>query len=165
MNKQAGVTLFDLLAGMAIASVLMVFGIAIFGNNTIDCKDKDARPGYIMRAKIAAATADIGAVHIQLQRFVLNHNRLPDDISELKLPFDNDPWGNPYVFLNFKDVNGNGPKRKWRGDVPVNDYYDVYSLGPDGKTATPFTSIPGGDDIALANNGQYVGVACHYYVK
>ena len=69
------------------------------------------------------------------------------------------------MFTSFEGMEGNGPKRKDHNMVPVNSYFDVYSMGPDGKTATPFTSIPGGDDIVIAGNGQYVGVACFYYKK
>jgi len=35
-------------------------------------------------------------------------------------------------------------------------------MGPDGVTATPFTSTLGKDDIVMANDGDYFGLACQY---
>ena len=160
MNKMKGVTLMSLLITLAIAGILWLMGAAVFANNSIDCKDPDQRLGYRTRARVANAIGALGIVNLKLERFYLSHNRYPED-GELDL--GPDPWGNPYVFLNHADVNGNGPKRKNRNMVPVNRYFDIYSMGPDGKTATPFTSIPGGDDIVIA--GTYIGVACFYYSK
>ena len=161
-RTQSGFTLISLMAALSILGIMFSYGIATFLDNGIDCKNKDHRPGFVTRARIAGAIAEIGGVNLLIQRFSLSHNRLPED-GELDLGLD--PWGNPYVFLSFADINGNGPKRKNRNMVPVNSYFDIYSMGPDGQTATPFTSIPGGDDIVIANNGQYVGVACYYYKK
>lgn len=165
MNKfnekrtQNGFTLLSLLVAITVAGILWMIAQPTFNNNTIDCKHPDQRLGYIMRAKVANTVAALGAVNLKLQRFELSHNRYPED-GELDL--GNDPWGNAYVFTSFKDMNGNGPKRKFKSAVPVNMYYDVYSIGPDGQTATPMVSEPGGDDIIIANNGLYIGIACHY---
>lgn len=160
MKTQHGFSFFSLLSALAIAGILWMLSAPTFGNNDIDCKNPDRRLGYLTRAKVANAIGELGRVNLKIQRFELSHNRYPEN-GELDL--GNDPWGNPYVFLSFKDVNGNGPKRKDHNMVPVNRYFDVYSMGPDGKTATPFTSIPGGDDIVLA--GNYIGVACFHYSK
>jgi len=55
-----------------------------------------------------------------------------------------------------------GPVRKDHNLKPVNIGYDVYSMGPDGRTATPFTSTLGKDDIVMADDGDYFGLACQY---
>jgi general secretion pathway protein G len=179
MNKlQSGFSLLELMITVVILAILITFAIPYFGGADIDCKDKNptrlptvGNPcpscSYIVRAKIVNAMGKLGIVALAVDRFELSHNRYPTSMDELNLSVSdsNDPWGNPYVFLNHADVNGNGPLRKDHNMVPVNDYFDIYSMGPDGKTATPFTSIPGGDDIVIANNGLYVGVACFYYSK
>lgn len=157
-----GFSLFSLLMALAIIGILGTFAIAMYGKPGLNCDDPNARPGYLVRAKIAAITADIGAMNIELFRFELSHNRFPDYLSELKGVNLIDPWGNPYQYLNFNDADGAGKMRKDHNLHKVNLYFDLYSMGPDGITATPFTSTAGQDDIVIAANGSYIGPACHY---
>jgi general secretion pathway protein G len=148
-----GLTLIELLVALTIAGILATFGAPLIMGG-IDCKNQ--KIGWITRAKVNAAIGDIGAVHLTMQRHLLNYGTFEG------VELGNDRWGNPYVFLDHSTVNGEGPKRKYKSAVPVNSRYDLYSLGPDGKTSTPMTSEPGADDIVLANDGQYIGVACFY---
>lgn len=157
MKMLKGFTLIELLIALAIGSILMMFAAPLIIGG-IDCKKQ--RIGWITGAKVSAAIGDIGILNLRLEMYRLGHNdQLPDDLSDL---LGNDRWGNPYQFLDFSTVNGNGPKRKFKSQVPVNTQFDMYSMGPDGKTATPMVSEPGGDDIVIANDGQYIGVACFY---
>ena len=158
-----GFTLFSLLITLAIIGILGTYAIPIFGKPGINCDDPNARVGYFMRAKIAAITANIGAMNLALLHFELSHNRFPDNLSELKGVNFIDPWGNPYQYLNFNDVNGVGKNRKDHNLHKVNLYFDLYSMGPDGVTDTPFTSTAGKDDIVMAADGGYIGPACHYH--
>lgn len=166
---QKGFSLLELLVALTIAAMLATFAVATFGGPGIDCKDRNSKGlahiSYTERARVAAAKGEIGAIFLKADMFDLNHNRPPVNLAEMGLAETLDPWGNPYVFLSFEGVNGNGPKRKDHNMVPVNSYFDIYSMGPDGKTATPFTSIPGQDDIVSASNGRYLGIACDYYQK
>jgi general secretion pathway protein G len=59
-------------------------------------------------------------------------------------------------------MKGNGKARKDRFLVPLNTDYDLYSDGPDGKTASPITAAPSQDDIIRASDGSYVGVAADF---
>lgn len=176
---QKGYSLAELMIVIVILGILLSFAIAYFGGSGIDCRDKNparlptmGNPcpscSFIERAKIANAIGKLGAVNIALNRFELSHGRYPSSMDELLFLSETDridPWGNPYVFFSFEGVNGNGPKRKFLSAVPVNRYFDVYSMGPDGKTATPMVSEPGGDDIIIAADGSYIGIACYYYKK
>jgi general secretion pathway protein G len=166
--KQRGFSLLELLGVMVIVGILTVIAIPMFGGPGIECpnqKGEQARISYTERARVAAAMGQLGEINLAAQRFDLNHRRAPTSLGELGIADTTDPWGNEYVFLSFEGVNGHGPKRKAWSNVPVNNYFDVYSMGPDGKTSTPFTSTPGADDIVIAGDGQYVGIACEYYVK
>ena len=46
--------------------------------------------------------------------------------------------------------------------VPVNTDFDLYSLGKDGRSQSPFTAAASQDDIVRANNGLYVGLVSEY---
>ena len=162
MNRQKGLSLLELLAAMAIVGILTVFATYLFGGNGLNCDEPNGRPSYTMRAKIAAITADIGEIKLKAERFDLNNGRYPLSLAEIGMDGKPDPWGNPYVFTDLTEINGVGKARKDHNLHPVNTYFDIYSLGPDGVTATPFTSTLGKDDIVMANDGSYFGAACHY---
>ena len=149
MNRQRGYTLIEL---MIIAAVVAIVAGIAYANYA----------PYAERARIAHAIGDIGEIHMKVQTFDLNNRRYPANLAELGMAGELDPWGNPYRFLNFDGVNGNGPKRKNRNMVPVNTGYDIYSPGPDGRTATPFTSTLGKDDVVMAGDGTYFGLAESY---
>lgn len=147
--KARGFTLLEVMIVAVVASVLFCIAYATYGH-------------WIERAQTAKAVADIGAIHMAVQRFDLNARRYPTGLGEVGLESLTDPWGNPYQFLSFDGIDGNGPKRKNKNLVPVNTSYDIYSMGPDGATSTPFTSSAGGDDIVMAGDGTYFGVAGDY---
>jgi len=160
--RQSGVTAIELLIVLVAAAILAVIASPMFGNSGINCDDPNAKPSPVMRARIAQVTGDIGAIHMAIGKFELSHNRYPVNLEEAGADNILDPWGNPYQYLvvfGRKDV---GPVRKDHNLKPVNTAYDLYSMGPDGRTETPFTSTLGEDDIVMAADGDYFGLACQY---
>ena len=147
-HSQKGYTLIELIAVAGLIMILTTLAVALYP--------------YVERARIARAVGDIGEIHMRVQTFDLNNRRYPTSLTEIDLDGQLDPWGNPYQFLPFDNVEGNGPKRKDHAQVPVNTNYDIYSMGPDGVTATPFTSIPGRDDVAMAGDGTFFGQVGDY---
>lgn len=162
MNRQKGFTFLQLLSALLVAAILAAVAIPTFGNSGVDCDDPNARQGPLMRARMAQVTGDIGKIHMAVSRFELTHNRYPDSLADVGLDHLSDPWGNPYRYLVVFGRTDLGPVRKDHNLKPVNGGYDVYSMGPDGVTATPFTSTGGKDDIVMANDGDYFGLACQY---
>ncbi len=118
--------------------------------------------GYVERARTAAAIADLGDIHLRIQRFIVNAGNPPPDLLAIGVADKRDPWGNAYVYLSFEGLNGIGQMRKDKNLVPVNSQYDIYSMGPDGDSVPPFTAQKSRDDIVLANDGGYIGRAADY---
>ena len=52
--------------------------------------------------------------------------------------------------------------RKDRFLVPINTNFDLYSMGPDGKSVPPLTAQASQDDIIWASDGEYIGPAAQY---
>jgi len=70
-----------------------------------------------------------------------------------------DPWGNPYQYLNFDTPGGRGHARKDHSLVPINTDFDLYSMGPDGRSSPPLTARHSRDDIVRGRDGGYIGPA------
>lgn len=162
INYQRGVTLLELLVTVIITSILALFASYLFGAGEVNCDNPDAKQGPMMRARISQVTGDIGKIHMEISKYELSNNRYPASLAEAGIDDVLDPWGNPYQYLIVFDRNDLGPVRKDHNLHPVNTGYDLYSMGPDGVTASPFTSTGGKDDIVMANDGDYFGLACQY---
>ena len=59
-------------------------------------------------------------------------------------------------------VFGKGGMRKDRFLVPINTYFDLYSMGKDGKSVPPLTAQASQDDVLWANDGGFIGLASQY---
>lgn len=114
------------------------------------------------KSDIALAAADIKAIEQAIEEYYDQNFELPPSLADVGMDNLVDPWGNPYQYLPFDEKTKTGKKRKDKNLVPVNSDYDLYSMGEDGKSATPFTSGPGRNDIVRANNGGFVGLAEDY---
>jgi general secretion pathway protein G len=142
MNRQqGGYTLLELMAGIMILGFLSAMAVAA----------------------VARAISDIGKIHLEIQKFLTNERRgYPASLADLGLDDLIDPWGNPYQYLVVDGLGNNGAVRKDKNLIPVNRSYDVYSMGKDGNTASPFTSTVGQDDVVLAGDGTYFGLAADF---
>ena len=149
-KTQRGVTLLELMIALVMVAILGLAASASYS-------------AYVERAKVAGAVGEIGKIHIAIQKFLLAENSgYPANLAELGLDDLLDPWGNPYQYLVVEGLGNNGAVRKDKNLVPVNRHYDVYSMGGDGRTASPFTSTLGKDDVVLAGDGTYFGVAADF---
>lgn len=138
-----------------VAIVVLIAGLAIITFSPAALKMMES-------AQINEAEGEITDFIADIDKFIKDNGRLPDDLVEVFGEVPLDPWGNPYLYLNFDNVTGAGQKRKDKNLVPINTDYDLYSMGPDGKTATPLTAAISQDDIIRARNGSYVGLASSY---
>ena len=123
-----------------------------------------AIPNYINyreKATQVKIIAELKTIEKELFMYIVEKDVFPDNLAQIGLDSLRDPWGNPYRYL---PVQGT-PKGALRKDhflVPVNTDFDLYSMGPDGKSRAPFTAAASRDDIVRASNGQYIGPVSSY---
>lgn len=117
---------------------------------------------YRDRARKASATTTMRSVSSAIDAFAAaSEGRLPLSLAEIGMDKVLDPWGNPFRYQSLAAV----PKGKWRKDrflVPINSTYDLWSMGPDGKSVAPLTAKASRDDIVRANDGTFYGWASDY---
>jgi len=144
-----GFTLVELL--ITIAVILTICAIAV--PNLLAALDQ---------ARMAKAVSDIRAIGDEVQEYELVNGQYPTTLADISRDTFPDPWGNPYQYLNFAGTKGKGAMRKDRFLVPINTFFDLYSMGKDGQTVAPLTAKVSQDDVIWANDGDYVGVASQY---
>ena len=148
-SNQAGFTLIEILIASSILAVIA--SIAVVGYR-----------GYIETTKVNIAINQLTEMSIALTDYGQDNGKFPDSLAVIGLDAMLDPWGNPYQYLNIAADPGNGKVRKDHNLVPLNTDYDLYSMGPDGKSVSPLTAKASHDDIIRANNGSFIGPAADY---
>jgi len=142
-----GFTLIELMVVIAIIGTLAAIAVPAYMT-------------YRDRARTARAVAEIHTLQSEILAFEVSGN-LPNDLAAIGWAGLLDPWGNPYQYQSFALV----PKGKWRKDrflVPLNSTFDLWSMGPDGKSKPPLTAKDSKDDIIRANDGSFIGRADRY---
>jgi general secretion pathway protein G len=153
-SRELGFTLLELMVTVAIAAVLAAIAIPSY-------------TAYIDKSRNAAAISDINIIQMNIERFNTETFRYPATLADIatKLPNNGkDPWGNAYVYLNIID-GGNSILSKVRKDknlFPINRNYDLYSMGKNGVTKAQITQNDSVDDIIMAGDGGFVGLASDF---
>jgi general secretion pathway protein G len=144
-----GFTIVELLVTVAI--ILTVAAIAV--------------PKYLSavdEAKIAKAVGDLRTIGTAVVGYEVVNRQYPTTLADAGYGETLDPWGQPYQYTNFANTTGKGAMRKDRFLVPINTFFDLYSMGKDGKSVPPLTASASQDDIIWANDGDFVGLASDY---
>ena len=147
-DEKSGFTLIELMITIAIIGTLAAIAIPNYIN-------------YREKATQIKVIAELKTIEKELYIYQVERNTFPDNLAQIGLDSLKDPWGNSYRYL---PVEGT-PKGALRKDhflVPVNTDFDLYSMGPDGKSQAPFTAKASRDDIVRASNGQYIGPVSSY---
>ncbi|NNF25899.1 MAG: prepilin-type cleavage/methylation domain-containing protein [Gemmatimonadetes bacterium] len=110
-------------------------------------------------ARVAAAISDIKILGNEISAFHARFNRYPADLAEVDRGGMLDPWGNPYGYAEYTNPGG---ARKDQFNVPINDDFDLWSMGADGRTNQALVSPMARDDVVRGNNGGFVGLASDY---
>lgn len=149
--------------GFMIIELVIVF--AIIG--TLAAIAIPAYAKYRYKAQLAMVITEIRILEKEIENYAVEHGEFPDSLADINMDLIEDAWGNSYRYLKIdgEDLKSSGKDQQMRKDhfmVPVNSDYDLYSMGPDGRSKAPFTAKDSRDDIVRANDGKYVGLASEY---
>jgi general secretion pathway protein G len=148
-SPAGGFTLPEMLVAIAICVIFLAIAVPSYKS-------------YADRVKVTKAIVEIGAMAGSIQRYSTLYNSVPPDLAAIGWDTVLDPWGNPYQYLSFQGLKGKGKMRKDKSLVPINTEYDLYSMGADGQSVPPLTAKSSQDDVILANDGSYIGLASDY---
>jgi general secretion pathway protein G len=146
-SRSHGFTFVELSIVVAIASLLVAIGVPMYTKSLRDLKVKQAS-GDLMRIFMAVS-----------QRRTIEGS-LPDSLAGIPNIPALDPWGRPYVYNYFDSPTFD--RRLVRKDHnlhPINSEFDLYSSGEDGNSRAPLTASASRDDVILARDGSFVGLA------
>jgi general secretion pathway protein G len=117
---------------------------------------------FVQRAKVARATSDIAGMASVIGRYMTENEIPPPDLNAVSFDTLLDPWGRPYVYQSFTGLKGKGAMRKDKNLNPLNTRFDLYSMGADGRTRLPLTVPVSKDDVIMAFDGSYIGIAADF---
>lgn len=147
-RRQRGFTLVELMIVIVIIGILATIGLTSYGS-------------MIDRARVIQAIGDIKAISMAVDNYYLMYGEYPANLAAVGEDDREDPWGQPYKYKRM-DGNPGGGTRKDKNLIPINTDYDLFSIGPDGKSTGPLTAKISHDDIVRGNNGGFVGLATNY---
>jgi len=142
-------TILELLIAGAIVVTLVGIGFPAYNR-------------YRENAKVAQAIVNIRT----MEHDILIHegfaHRWPDSLDEIGRGGYLDPWRRPYQYLSSNSTNWAVDRRRDLSDNPLNDDFDLYSLGRDGLSKPQLKFKDSQDDVVRAQEGSYVGLASEY---
>lgn len=147
--QQAAFTLVEMMFTMIVMSILAALAITAYSQ-------------YQEKLRISRAEQYIADMSINLARFHAANLAYPPDLTVFGANQPElDPWGHPYVYkaIDIKPAPNKGQIRRDKNMNPLNSDFDLYSMGPDGLTATNLTATKARDDIVRAGNGSFIGKA------
>lgn len=148
-RAQEGFTLLESMVALAVCGVLAAIAFPAYLSS-------------VQRAKVGRATADIVEMANVITRYMTDNNIPPPDLNTVGFGALRDPWGQPYIYQSFTGLKGKGKMRKDKNLNPLNTQYDLYSMGADGQTKLPLTVPVSKDDVIMAFDGNYIGLASDF---
>jgi len=148
MRRQRGFTLVELMVTLLVGALLASIAVPSYQN-------------VVEQLRVGRAINDIHTLSLQIERWHTHTFDYPDSLAAASLDGLNDPWGRPYRYLKISTAT-TAQVRRDRNLRPINNDFDLYSVGKDGQTQTQLQGRRARDDVVRANNGSYVGLAKDY---
>lgn len=161
-SKDSNVASLDLAARQGRGFTLTEMMVAIALVATLAAIALPTMQNQIKKARVAQAQTDIAAIAGRITQYMTLNEFPPPDLATIGYDKLLDPWGQPYVYLSFTGLKGKGKVRKDKNLNPLNTQYDLYSLGADGQSKPPITVPVSQDDVILAYDGSYIGLASNF---
>jgi general secretion pathway protein G len=146
--RPAGFTLIEVILVVAILGVIAAIALPAY----LDYRD---------RVNVSKAIADITLLNTGARLYMDEFKVPPPSLAAIGAAGRLDPWGNPYQYTNLT-TTGVGKSRKNKNLVPINSDFDLWSNGKDGLSKLPLTAKDSRDDVILANDGAFIGLASSY---
>ena len=143
-----GFTLLEILFALAITAILAALAIPAFR-------------GYQEKARATHAIVHMKSIEQEIGAYLAAAGTLPQSLADVGMHTLLDPWGNPYQYTNLGTAPP-GAARKDKFLVPINSDFDLWSMGPDGRSVPPLTANASRDDVIRANDGTFYGLASAY---
>lgn len=165
MASGQGFTLIELVWAVMVIGVLSAIAIPVYYD-------------YVEQNNNEKAISDIKIIKMCIDMHYADTASYPASLEEIASCLPNngiDPWGKPYVYLNLVDEEkvkgidkpkgddkGDDKKRRDHHENPINTLYDLYSKGEDGDSKAQLDNKESVDDIVLARDGAFIGLASDY---
>lgn len=143
-HDRSGFTLVELVLVLALITILST--IAMRGYSEL----KDT-------ARVSRCMGEIRGIEKEIIARATETGSYPATLAAIGLGNQRDPWGRNYVYLPF----GSGPERT-AGGVPINNDFDLYSMGVGGESVPSIIDDRSQDDIIRGRDGSFVGLASKY---
>jgi general secretion pathway protein G len=145
----AGFSLIELLIVMAVLMILAAMAVP-------------RMQAAIQAAKISRAVGDVRTIGQAALGFYAETGAAPVTLVDVGYDEQKDPWGNAYQYRGFTSTTNPAQMRTDRFGVPINTFFDLYTMGADGQSAFSLTAPQSQDDVIWANDGVYMGLASNY---
>lgn len=142
--RHAGFTLVEL------AITIAVVGVVLGSAFQLQRSQREA-------SRQLQAAAQIAAIASSLKAYWEDEHRFPESLEAANLAPRLDPWGRPYAYHPLP-ARGLENERRDEPLALLNTDFDLYSLGPDGRTDADVNHRYSADDVLRAHDGRYIGL-------
>lgn len=145
-------TFVELLVVVAMVGTLAAIGVPAYNN-------------YIDKVKTHQCIEDIRFIEAALKAYRNEHGTFPETLDPIPQAQILDPWDNSYVYFKIEGKTNAEKQANCRHlgtMIPMNNDFDLCSMGKGGKYNRNITTQKAQDDIIRLNDGAYVGLVSEY---